>query len=237
MTMRVHFIQHVKFEGLGNIEPWLRSAGYRIAGTRMDLNQPLPTIDDFDWLIVMGGPMGATDDDQFPWLSAEKTLIRQAVDNGKRVLGICLGAQLIAAAMGARVFKNPLPEIGWFEIRRPLTASKHPLGTVLPERMEVLHWHGDTFQLPTGAIRLASSDACENQAFALGESVLALQFHLEVTIDGAKSLIEECNSDLVDGPFVQSARDILAQPERFLRIHECLRTVLRSLVSQGKKLD
>jgi GMP synthase-like glutamine amidotransferase len=132
--MRIHYLQHVPFEGLGSIETSLLQFGHTITCTQMFSNKPLPSIDEFDCLIVMGGPMGANDDDQLSWLGPEKVLIRQAIDSGKRVLGICLGAQLIAAVLGARVSRNAHREIGWFEIRRTEEAAEHPLGAVLPDK-------------------------------------------------------------------------------------------------------
>ncbi len=227
--MRVHYLQHVEFEGLGSIEPWLLAAGHRITRTRLYAGDRPPASDDFDWLIVMGGPMGANDDATLPWLAAEKRLIREAVDDGKRVLGICLGAQLIAAVLGAEVYRNAEREIGWFEIRRTSHAATHGLGRVLPQRADVFHWHGDTFDLPPGAVALAESDACRNQAFAVGDHVLALQFHLETTPAAAAALIDHCRDELTDGPYVQTAEQMSARPERFETLNHLMAGVLQAI--------
>ena len=233
-TMRVHHLQHVAFEGLGSIETWLKSAGHSIAHTRQFLNDPLPTVDQFDWLIVMGGPMGATDEAQLPWMGPEKALIRQAIDAGKLVLGVCLGAQMIASVLGARVFQNEQREIGWFSIQRSPDAIQLPFGTIFPDRIEVFHWHGDTFDLPAGAVRLASSEATKNQAFAVGDNVLALQFHLEMTPGLASNLIDNCQNELGPSPCVQNPERIMATPDQFRGINRLMESVLQAMSSSHK---
>ena len=173
--------------------------------------------------------MGANDDALLPWLGPEKRFIRHAIDARKRVLGICLGAQLIAAVLGARVFPNEQKEIGWFTIRRSADAVKYPLGAVFPKQIEAFHWHGDTFDLPAGTIRLSSSDACLNQAFAYGDHVLALQFHLETTFEGTRGMIGECANELVPAPYVQTADEMLSRSERFDNVNRLMKTVLERL--------
>jgi GMP synthase-like glutamine amidotransferase len=195
----------------------------------MYANDPFPSVDDFDWLIVMGGPMSANDDTTLSWMGPEKALIRKAIDAGKRVMGVCLGAQLIASVLGARVFKNQHREIGWFEIQRSPEANQHPFGAIFPERTEVFHWHGDTFDLPQGAIRLASSAACLNQAFAYQKHVLGLQFHLEMTPPLAEQLTVHCCDELGDAPYVNSPKTMLAEPSRFQRINHVMEAVLRTM--------
>jgi len=206
--MRAHFFQHVPFEGLGSIEGWLRSAGYAITSTFFfQQNAALPPIDGIDLLLVMGGPMSVNDEEQFPWLIEEKRFLRECIAAGKPVLGICLGAQLIASAMGARVFPNALKEIGWLPIKG-VAAGEGVFS--FPARLEVFHWHGETFELPAGAMRLASSAGCENQAFQLGRSVIGLQFHLETTAVSARELVANCRAELVPATYVQNEEQILA---------------------------
>jgi len=229
--MRVHYLQHVPFVCLGSIEAWLLAAGHELKGTRFFLDEPLPTVDEFDCLIVLGGPMSVHDDARLPWLVPEKKLIRQSIDAGKRVLGICLGAQLIALVMGARVYPNPEREIGWFPIHRTPEAAGHPFGRVVPDQVDVFHWHGDTFDLPNGSVLLASSEACQNQAYAIGGRVLAFQFHLEAFIEGAKSLIVECQDELIPSPHIQKPAEMIANPERFDRINRMMDLVLRHVVT------
>ncbi len=203
--MRLHWLQHVPFEGLGFIETWAKSQSAKITSTRLFAGEPLPESDQFDWLVVMGGPMGIYDHDKHPWLVAEKQFIQQAIDAGKTILGICLGAQLIADVLGAKVYPGPQKEIGWFPIKRSADAP-----ALLPEKAAVFHWHGDTFDLPNGALGLASSEACKNQGFIYENRVVGLQFHMETTPESMEALIKNCGHELVDAPFVQPAEEMRA---------------------------
>lgn len=151
---RAHVLQHVPFEGLGSIEPWLVTAGYSITWTRFFTGGNLPAPDDPDLLIVLGGPMSVNDETAFPWLRDEKRFVRRSIEAGVPLLGICLGAQLIASALDARVYPNRHREIGWFPVYR---TPDEP--GVFPERFDAFHWHGETFDLPSGAALLARSAA------------------------------------------------------------------------------
>lgn len=206
--MRAHYFQHVPFEGLGSIEPWLKKAGYEITGTRFFEVAELPDLREIDFLVVMGGPMSVNDEDKFPWLVAEKKFIWDAIAKNKPVLGICLGAQLIASALGAKVYPNKVKEIGWF----PVYGIKANDESVFkfPESITVFHWHGETFDLPSGATHLAKSIACENQAFQVGTSVMALQFHLETTPKAAQKLVSNCREELSPAQYVQTEEEILS---------------------------
>ncbi len=229
MTLRIHHLQHVAFEGLGSMEPVLREKAHKLTSTHFHSGQRPPAVSDFDWLIVMGGPMGVYDEQPFPWLLQEKALIRQAIDAGKVVLGICLGAQLIAEVLGAKIYKNHDKEIGWFPIERASESMATILGDVLPATLEVFHWHGDTFDIPRGAKLLASSEACRNQGFILDDRVVALQFHLETTPDTAAVLIENCRHELDASRYVQTETEMLSMPSRFTRINDVMRAVLEKL--------
>jgi GMP synthase-like glutamine amidotransferase len=231
--MQAHFFQHVPFENLGAIEPWLRTKGYAISQTAFF--QPsfsLPCLDDTDLLIVLGGPMSVNDEAQYPWLVQEKEFIHQAIAAGKPILGICLGAQLIANALGARVYPNSVKEIGWF----PIMGQQGESGLNLfqfPPSLEVFHWHGETFDLPPGAELIASSQACQNQAFQIGRSAIGLQCHLETTPQSAQALVENCGDELIPGPFVQGATTILADtPARFAAMDKVLVQLLEYLHHQ-----
>ena len=150
--MRIHHLQHVPFEGLGSIEEHLIRQGHQLSATHFYLNQKMPELEDFEALIVMGGPMGVADVTDYPWLTSEMNLIDRAISSGKKVLGICLGAQLISAALGARVYRNNCREIGWW----PVSTVENVTGSdLLPESFVPFHWHGDTFDLPEGANLLA----------------------------------------------------------------------------------
>ena len=231
---RVHWLQHVPFEGLGSIAPWLEAHQAQVTLTRLFEDARLPPVEDLDWLIVMGGPMSVNDEAIHPWLGPEKRFIAQAISRGTTVLGICLGAQLIAGVLGARVSRSPQPEIGWFPIEK--IAPKRPQGPTgwLPQRCTVFHWHGETFDLPAGALPLARSEGCENQGFTMGTRVIGLQFHLETTPESARAMIEAGRAELVPGRTIQAEKEILASEKRFRGINGIMSALLDSLpVSRG----
>jgi GMP synthase-like glutamine amidotransferase len=218
--MRAHWLQHVPFEGLGSIEPWLNANGYEISATRLFRSEELPALHDIDLLVVMGGPMSVNDEKEFPWLAAEKEFVRDAIHSGKAVLGICLGAQLIAAALDAHVYPNAVKEIGWFPVM-PIATSSSAIRS-FPESVDVFHWHGETFDLPSGATQLAKSKGCENQAFQFGDSVVGLQFHLETTPESAKAIVTNCRAELLPSEYVQSESEILSTSLRKYRVINAL---------------
>lgn len=209
--LKIHTLQHVPFEGLGCIEQWITSKGHSINYTKLYSQPQFPTLNEFDWLIVMGGPMGVYDEAIYPWLREEKEFIRQAIESGKTVVGICLGAQLIAEVLGAKVYPNKQKEIGWFDIHKTEFAKSDPLLEQLEEQFIVFHWHGDTFDLPAESERLFSSAVCLNQAFLYKKKVLGLQFHFEVTPHTLKEMIENGRNELVEDETIQSATKILEQ--------------------------
>lgn len=207
--MRAHYFQHVPFEGLGCIRPWLDAAGYEVTCTRFFESAEIPALDEVDFLIAMGGPMSVNDEQELPWLVSEKRFIRRAIAAGKPVLGICLGAQLIASALGARVYPNELKEIGWF----PLNGIGGGSGCFrFPETIQAFHWHGETFDLPPGAVHLARSAGCENQAFQIGRAAIGTQFHLETTPEAAEKLVVNCRSELIPSRYVQTESELLDAP-------------------------
>jgi GMP synthase (glutamine-hydrolysing) len=228
--MNIHWLQHVPFEGLGSIEGWAKSRGHQVRATRLYREERLPAIRELDWLVVMGGPMSVYEEQRYPWLVKEKRLIEEAIQAGKAVIGICLGAQLIAHVLGARVYAGRHKEIGWFPVFMSEEARKTKIFRDFPPEMEVFHWHGDTFDLPPGCVRVAGSSACPNQAFVFEERVVGLQFHLEMTREGAEDLISNCGNEVVEGgPFTQGVEAILACDARFLRINEGMERLLGAL--------
>jgi len=180
MRKNVLAIRHVHFEDLGAFEAPLEKAGYEICYSDAGLDD-LASLKQPDLLAVLGGPIGACEENEYPFLNQELALLSAQLDAGKPVLGICLGAQLIARAMGARVYPGRAKEIGW----KPLTLTsegEQVLGAL--QGIPVLHWHGDTFDLPNGAVNLAFTDICDHQAFRAGRNALAFQFHPEAQQKG-----------------------------------------------------
>lgn len=223
--MRIHSLHHVAFEGVGSVEEWARANQTELRHSRLFAGDALPTLDSFDCLLVMGGPMNIHEEERYPWLGQEKECLKEAIAAGKIVLGICLGAQLIADALGAKVTRNQQREIGWF----PVTA-RHPwCAGILPDPALVLHWHGDTFAMPPGAQALAESAACANQAFLYRDRVIGLQFHLETTPASLAALIDHAADDLAPGPYVQTATEMLATPSRFTAINQMMAALLDRL--------
>ena len=227
--MRAHYLQHVPFEGLGSIEPWLRGAGYEITSSPLFRSAEFPNLEMVDLLIVMGGPMSVNDEDEFPWLIEEKRFVRGAIKAGTPVLGICLGAQLIASSLGARVYRNRCKEIGWFPVQgvpRPGLRSTFSF----PSAMDVFHWHGETFELPPCAVPLARSEGCRNQAFQIGRRVVGLQFHLETTAESARAIVTHCRAELSPAKYVQSEATILGTaPEKYQEINDLMAELLSFL--------
>ena len=223
--MRAHYLQHVPFEGLGSIRPWLLDAGYKITSTKLFELSEFPDIAAIDLLIIMGGPMSVNDDSEYPWLSVEKDFIRSAIGANKPVLGVCLGAQLIASTMGASVYQNHTKEIGWFPVEG---AKKGPASLFnFPPSSRVFHWHGETFDLPSGATLLATSVGCKNQAFQIGRTVVGLQFHLETTPKSAKEIVSNCREELIPSQYVQSEKEILSvAPDIYNSINQLMANVL-----------
>jgi GMP synthase-like glutamine amidotransferase len=198
--------------------------GHAVSGTRLYAGETPPPSTAFDALIVMGGPMNIYEYERHPWLRVEKELIRSAVDAGKRVLCICLGAQLLADVLGGPVTRNAESEIGWFPLNLTEAGRASALFADLPERFIGFHWHGDTYALPPGAECLASSEACAQQAFAFGTGVLGLQFHLEVTRENAEEWFR--HEQPQPARYVQSPEQILAQRACFEENNRWMRAVL-----------
>ncbi len=207
--MRIHYLQHVSFEDPANIVGWAREKGHSLTGTHLYNYEAVPDISQFDWLIVMGGTMNIYEEKKYPWLKYEKQFIREAIDSRKVVLGICLGAQLIADVLGGKVTKNQEREIGWLPVTFNSEAFRSPLFESFPETCCVFQWHGDTFStLGEGAACIASSEACKHQAFIYKERVIGFQFHMESTETSIFSLLNNCADELTGGDYVQTEKQI-----------------------------
>lgn len=202
--MHIHILQHVSFEGPGFVATWANTYAHKLTTTRLYAGEVLPEHNQYDRLIVMGGPMNIYEYAEYPWLKSEKRFIREAIDQGKTIVGICLGAQLLADVLGAKVYAGPKKEIGWFPITLTSKgrASRFFAGT--PDHFSVLHWHGDTFDLPDDCVHLASSAVCTNQAFIFDNRVLGLQFHCEATSSSLAALLDHCEHELEPADYVQT---------------------------------
>lgn len=208
--MKIHYLQHVPFEDPGYIKEWADHTDHHLTGTHLYKEEELPSPDELDALIVMGGPMGVGDEGSYSWLRPEKKLIKHCIQEKKKVLGICLGAQLIADVLGADITTMSQKEMGWFPLHWSKESGDHPLLNFLPARQTVLHWHGDMFDIPDGALPLASSACCPNQGFVIDNLVLGLQFHLEMTPDGLESLVANAGAELsAQSRFIQKAPKML----------------------------
>ncbi|BAY91269.1 MULTISPECIES: type 1 glutamine amidotransferase [unclassified Tolypothrix] len=224
--MRIHCLQHVPFEGLASIAQWATQQGHIISATQFYNGDNLPSVDDLDWLIVMGGPMNIYEYDQYPWLKTEKDFIEAAIQKNKVVIGICLGSQLIADVLGSKVYQGREKEIGWYPITLTPEAHNYSVFASFPQSFNVFHWHGDTFDLPPGAVRIAYSEVCANQAFIYGDQVLGLQFHLESTKESVSQIIENCAAELVSGKYIQKAEEMLARDDDFSKINTFMCQIL-----------
>jgi GMP synthase-like glutamine amidotransferase len=188
--MRIHVLQHVPFEGPAGVESWARARGHELRTVHLYAGEPPPEPDAYDWLVVLGGPMNVDEEDRHAFLAPEKRAIARAIRAEKLVLGICLGSQLVASALGARVVRADREEIGWFSVELTDEALSHRIFARVPRRFTTFHWHGDTFEIPRGAVCAASSDLCANQAFVYGDRVVGVQFHPEVTKESLTPMVE-----------------------------------------------
>lgn len=208
--MRIHCIQHAAFEGPGSIGSWIERHHHTLTTTHTNLGEALPDVDAFDMLIVMGGPQSPLETDRYPYLTAEINLIKAAIKANKKIFGICLGAQLIAEAYGARTQHSPHKEIGAYPITMLPAAASDPLFKQFPKEFLVVHWHNDMPGIPKGAVLLAKSEGCPQQAVRFSERVYGVQFHFEQTLGTIKGMIENCAGDLQPGKYVQTAQELVA---------------------------
>ncbi len=232
--MRVQVLQHVDFEDAAGIADWAAARGHGMAATRLFAGDPLPGVDDFDFLVVMGGPMNIYEHLEYPWLEQEKAFLRRAVDADKAVIGVCLGAQLLSDVLGGTVRQGVHKEIGWLPVRSTPEAYGHRLFRGFPAAYTPLHWHGDTFSIPPGAVRVADSEACQNQAFALGDRVVGLQFHLETTAASLERLVANCGHELVEGPYIQQPDQLRAGLKHTKQTHRLLATLLDRMAGEDQ---
>ena len=234
MPLRLHGIRHESFEKEAEIAAWAAQRGHSLTHTDLWKGEALPELASFDWLIVMGGPMGVYDEAEYPWLAGEKRLLKAAVDADKLILGVCLGAQLLSVALGGQVTRNAQREIGWFPVSATPQAAQSRVFRALPQTYEAFHWHGDTFSIPEGALWTARSEACNHQAFeARGGRVVGLQFHLETNAQSMREIAEHCVGEIVAGRYIQPVAAMLERPERLLALRGLLDRILDNMAALG----
>lgn len=208
--METYIFQHVEYEGPGAILPYLQAKGHNVHIVRLYAGDAIPHEDDVDFAILMGGPMSVLEETIYPYFIREKELCCDMVQLGKPILGICLGAQMIASAFGAAIKKNPEKEIGWHPVEFSGSFAEE-IG--FPKSLSVFHWHGETFDipdLPGIATPFAKSEGCKNQAFKLGRAI-ALQFHLEATAESMEGMLKNGADEIKASEgrkFVQNASEI-----------------------------
>lgn len=225
--MRIHSIEHAPFEGPGRIADWAAERGHSLARTALHEGEALPGLDAFDLLVILGGAMSIHEHREHPWLAVEKHFLKAVIAARRPVLGICLGAQLLADVLGGKVVQNPVKEIGWFPVR--MLERGAPFAA-FPERLMVMHWHGDTFSIPEGARRVAESDGCANQAFVFGDRTVGLQFHIELGQVGIEDLAAASLDEAGAAPFIQSRKELVSPPPESAAGKDALYALLDEIV-------
>lgn len=229
--MRVHVFQHVPFEPEAHIGAWAISRGHSITRTAFFNSDPIPSVESYDFLVVMGGPMNVYEDSLYPWLAAEKAAIGRAVESGRLVLGVCLGAQLLSVVLGGQVTSNPEKEVGIFPVNIKEDALKLPCFKNFPAEMDVLHWHGDTFSLPEGAVSIASSRACANQGFLYKNRAAAFQFHIEATPESVEAILASTGGRKGQGAWVQGPDVLRSRLAELSVMNRLLESFLDAFIS------
>jgi GMP synthase-like glutamine amidotransferase len=226
--MRIHFIQHVPFEHPAYLLKWAGQKGYTYSITKLYEPHVFPFMETFDMLVIMGGPMGTYQEDKYEWLKFEKQFIKETIDAGKKVWGICLGCQLIADVLGSGVYPHTKKEIGWWPVKK---VSDNPLTKALPDEFTTFHWHGDTFDLPAGAILLFKSEACGQQGFLYKDHVAGVQFHPEVEEDLLNSLTIHDRAELVPAKYIQTEAEMKKElPKHIAAQHEYITSLMEAFL-------
>ena len=240
--LKVHYFQHIAGEGFGSCYSYLKEMNAQISATEffaLPVDRPLdiealPHVEDVDLLIIMGGTMSVNDEANYPWLKIEKRWLRRYLSLGKPAIGLCLGGQLIANALGAAVGKNTVQELGWSTIRK-IKFTPHDCFQ-LPDQFNVMQWHSETFEIPKGAVHLAENEVCRNQMYQIGKNVLGFQFHPEMTPETlALFLDDDGELALYKGEYVQSSKELKkSEKNEFIQgnqiLNKAIEYVLRKTV-------
>ena len=229
--MHIHVLEHDPLENPGLVGDWAAARGHRLVSVLLDRGGALPPLGEVELLVIMGGPMNIYQHRDHPWLLAEKAFIAEVIAAGRPVLGICLGAQMIADALGGKVFQNAEKEIGWFPIQ--MLDRAEPFAD-FPETLTAMHWHGDTFTLPPGARHVAKSAACANQGFVFGDRVVGLQFHIEMQALSESDLNAVGTAAVAPGRWVQSREQLMATPADLPVAKAALFSLLDKLAGDGR---
>ncbi|MFY1113415.1 MAG: type 1 glutamine amidotransferase [Methanosarcinaceae archaeon] len=223
--MKIHCLQHIETETLGNITTWIEEKNHELTKTLLyEEGHTFPDPGDFDLLLIMGGTMSVYQEEEHPWLRPEKDFVRKTIEAGKPILGSCFGAQMLAEVLGGKVSRNRFKEIGWHRVRSTVNekGNEHftedcpPISELpadMPPEFTAFMWHGDTFEIPAGAARLFESEACPNQGFIYSGNVLGLQFHPEADEQWIKNLIEDSGHEIVEGKYIRTEEEMLGQEE------------------------
>ena len=208
--MRIHCFQHVAFENPGTILEWISNNNYSISYTKFyEADFQLPEMSTFDVLLVLGGFMNVNEEIKFPWLIAEKNFIKNTIDAGKKIVGICLGSQLISAVLGAKVYQGNEKEIGFFPVDFSQEALSSHFFNHFKNPYSLFHWHGLTFDLPMNAQLIASSSVYKNQSYIIDNQILAMQFHLEMNANTLQEMLFHDGDELYEkGSFIQNKSEI-----------------------------
>lgn len=232
--MNIHCLQHAATEGPGYVATWAAARGHALHTTHWYRGDFSPDPASVDFLVIMGGGMNVYEHRNHPWLVLEKSLIAEVIARGRPVLGICLGAQLIADVLGGKVWQNPEIELGWFPIHTLDAARELELFAHFPPQFTALHWHGDTFSLPDGATLVAGSKGCPHQAFVANDNVVGLQFHIEVRPEDVRAFIEGESGPAPKGRYIQSFDQVLEGDHFIPAVHEILTPLLDGMAETSR---
>jgi GMP synthase (glutamine-hydrolysing) len=227
--MKILFVIHAAFEKPGCIKTWAEKQKHQTQEVHPYKGEKLPDIKDFDFLVVMGGPQSPLKIDKAPYLADEIELIKQAVKEKKRIIGVCLGAQLIGEALGAKTERSPHREIGAYPIELLDGAERDPVFRQFPKEFDVMHWHSDMPGIPKEAVVLAASAGCPRQVFRFGDRIYGFQCHFELTQELVKGMIDNCPDDLKAGTYVMTEKELMRVD--YSQINSRMENVLNYLAS------